>query len=286
MPPLFVISAKPRSVGDFTVRRSLPVVGLRHVGPFVFLDHMGPVELAPGTGADVKPHPHIGLATVTYLFEGESFHRDSLGFAQAIRPGDVNWMIAGKGIVHSERTTDERRRTGGALHGIQSWVALPEREEAREPSFEHHPASSLPRIELPDARIDLVAGSAWGATSPVTTLSPTVYAAARLGAGATLELPEAEERAAYVVHGSLEHQGMTHPEGTLVVFDAGPETVTAATPALLMILGGAHVGQRHIEWNFVASSKEAIEEAKRAWKERRFGLVPGDEDEFVPLPER
>ncbi len=283
-----VIEGRSRDLGGFIVRRTLPTTLRRHVGPFVFFDHMGPVDLPPGGGIDVRPHPHIALATVTYLFDGEIVHRDSLGSAQAIVPGDVNWMVAGRGIVHSERTAPARRRAGASLHGIQAWVALPTSEEERAPSFEHHAASAVPLVERPGAELRVIAGEAFGARSPVTVLSPTLYVDARLRAGAELALPsEHAQRAAYVVAGSVVCDGAPFASGAMLVFREGATArVAAVGDARVMLLGGAPLdGERHIWWNFVASSQDRIERAKADWKAGRFPKVPGDDVEFIPLPE-
>ena len=276
-----------RDLGDgFEVRRALPSVQRRAVGPFVFLDEMGPVTMSPGRGLDVRPHPHIGLATLTYLFEGEILHQDSLGVRQPIRPGDVNWMIAGRGIVHSERTPQALRASGHTVWGLQSWLALPQHEEERAPSFRHHPAAELPASAQAGVRIRLVAGTLFGLRSPVQTLSPTFYADATLEAGATLRLSaEHEERAAYVVSGRVSVDGQSAERGRLVVFRQGLEILlTAETQARVVLLGGQALGPRHLWWNFVSSSRERIELAKADWKEGRFGAVPGDA-ELIPLPE-
>jgi redox-sensitive bicupin YhaK (pirin superfamily) len=284
-----VLRARPRDLGSLSVRRVLPAPERKLVGPFVFFDHMGPVTMPTGSGVDVRPHPHIGLATVTYLFEGEIVHRDSLGHHQLIRPADVNWMIAGRGIVHSERTAPERRRAEHRLHGIQAWVALPEAEQEREPSFAHHPGSSLPRLSVPGADLHLIAGSAYGLSSPVAVASPTFYAALQLSAAGELALTdEHEERAFYVVSGEVRCGDRSFQEGELVIVRAGgqPKLVAADGGAHLMLLGGAHLaGERHVFWNFVSTSQERIEQAKQAWREQRFARVPGDEVEFTPLPE-
>jgi redox-sensitive bicupin YhaK (pirin superfamily) len=282
-----VIQARPRDLGGFTVGRALPSAQHSLVGPFIFFDHMGPTDFAPGTGIDVRPHPHIGLATVTYLFAGEIMHRDSLGSAQAIRPGDVNWMIAGRGIVHSERTSPELRRTGQQLHGIQAWVALPEAAEESEPAFFHHPVATLPRVTRPGVELRVIAGSAYGQKSPVQVASGTLYVDAQLSAAAVLELPnEHAERAFYVATGSVSCDGREFGARSLVILRAGqPASILANGDARVMLLGGEHVGERHIEWNFVSSSKQRIELAKRAWQERRFPTVPGDAVEFIPLPQ-
>jgi redox-sensitive bicupin YhaK (pirin superfamily) len=281
-----VITARPRDLGGFSVRRALPSGERRLVGPFIFFDHMGPSEMAPGHGIDVRPHPHIGLATVTYLFAGEMIHRDSLGSTQAIRPGDVNWMLAGRGIVHSERTGDEVRRQGGPLHGIQSWVALPTAREEDAPRFEHHPGATIPRLTRPGAVLHVVAGGAYGATSPAGVSSQTLYVAAELESGAALALPdEHPERAAYVVEGAIAVGQRRFEPGSMVVFRRGPAAVRALAATRLVMIGGAPLdGERHIFWNFVSSSPERMERAKTDWQARRFPLVPGDEQEFIPLP--
>jgi redox-sensitive bicupin YhaK (pirin superfamily) len=284
-----VVAARPRDLDTLTVRRVLPSIKRRMVGPFIFFDHMGPAEFDEGQGVDVRPHPHIALATVTYLFEGEIVHRDHLGFTQPIRPGDVNWMIAGRGIVHSERTARDRRVQGAILHGIQSWVALPLHEEERSPSFEHHPKHTLPLINEPGIEMRVVAGSAYGKTAPVTVLSPTLYVAAKIDAGATLSVAdEHTERAAYVVEGSLLCDGQEHSVGTMLIFRTGVAVkLTARRAARVMLLGGAPLdGPRHIYWNFVSSSKDRIELAKQDWKAGRFPKIPGDDQEFIPLPDR
>ena len=289
-PISLVITPRTRDLGGFSVRRALPDGRRRMVGPFIFFDHMGPAEFAPGHGIDVRPHPHIALATVTFLFEGEIVHRDSLGSQQAIRPGDVNWMLAGHGIVHSERTGDETRRRGGRLHGIQSWVALPRNQEQTAPSFVHHPAATIPRIQRPGVDLRVVAGTAYGQRSPVGVLSPTLYVAATLEAGARLDVDaDHAERAAYVLDGAIAVAGHDIPTGSMVVFDAGPIALQATASTRLVIVGGAALdGERHIWWNFVASSVEQMEQAKQDWhvrNEARFPKVPGDEIEFIPLPE-
>ena len=285
-----VVTREHELVEGFRVRRALPTARRRMVGPFIFLDQMGPEILRDGRGLDVAPHPHIGLATVTYLFEGELLHRDSLGVVQPILPGEVNWMTAGRGIAHSERTPGELRTASGApLFGIQSWVALPQRNEEDEPAFAHHGASELPVSEGEGKRVRLIAGSLYAMRSPARTLSEMFYADAALEAGARLEVPSVyEERAAYVVTGSIELPGGEGPyeAGQLLVFKPGEAiTLKATAPARLMLLGGEPLeGRRHIWWNFVSSSRERIEQAKEDWKEGRFATVPG-ETELIPLPE-
>lgn len=295
LPPTLemVVVTRVRDLVDgFKVGRVLPSARRRMVGPFIFLDQMGPEILSAGRGLDVAPHPHIGLATVTYLFKGELLHRDSLGTVQAIRPGEVNWMTAGGGIAHSERTPREMRAAGSDLFGIQSWVALPLRHEEDAPAFAHHDASELPLVEGEGKRVRLIAGSLYGARSPVDTLSEMFYADAQLGAGARLHVPaEQEERAAYVVEGGVAlagEGGATFAAGQLMVFKPGAEVTleaSGASGARLMLLGGEPLdGRRHIWWNFVSSSPERIERAKEDWKAGRFAPVP-EETEFIRLPE-
>jgi hypothetical protein len=278
-------------VGGFKVRRVLPSALRRMVGPFIFLDQMGPEILSAGRGLDIAPHPHIGLATVTYLFEGELMHRDSLGTVKLIRPGEVNWMTAGRGIAHSERTPQEMRPSGSHLYGIQSWVALPQRDEETEPAFAHHEERDLPVVEGEGKRARVIAGSLYGARSPVQTRSEMFYADVSLEAGALLPLPsEHEERAAYVVAGAVElsQDGGRFDAGQLLVFKPGEEiTLSAAnsSTARLMLLGGEPMdSRRHIWWNFVSSSSERIEQAKADWEAGRFAPVP-DETERIPLPQ-
>jgi len=287
--PLRVLEGRPRDLGGFGVRRVLPAGRLQTVGPFIFFDHMGPATFAGGGGVDVRPHPHIGLATVTYLFAGEFMHRDSLGTAQLIRPGDVNWMVAGRGIVHSERTPAASRRApgGAAIHGIQTWIALPRESEEVEPSFEHWPAPSLPEIQGPGVAMRLIAGSAYGRQAPTSVFSPMFYLAVELEPEATLDLPdEHAERAVYVVEGEVEVAGEAHEVGRMILFEEGKAAaVRARSWSRVMLLGGAPLdGPRHIWWNFVSSSLERIERAKVDWREERFAAVPGD-DERIPLPE-
>ncbi len=282
-----VIQPRERDLGDgFVVRRALPARERRSVGPFVFFDQMGPAVLAAGHGLDVRPHPHIGLATVTYLFEGEILHRDSLGSVQPIRPGEVNWMTAGRGIVHSERTAPGLRARGHTLSGIQTWVALPAAEEESEPSFAHHEA--LPVLDEDGVTVRLILGDFLGMASPVATLSPTFYADVTLQAARRLALPSSpDERAAYVVEGAVEVGGRAHGPGEMLVFRIGADVLVASPGgARFMIFGGAPLeGPRHVWWNFVSSRKERIVEAARDWKEGRFTPVPG-ETESIPLPER
>jgi redox-sensitive bicupin YhaK (pirin superfamily) len=284
-----VIVPRARDLGGFNVRRALPSAQRQMVGPFIFWDQMGPAEFPVGEGVDVRPHPHIGLATVTYLFEGRIMHRDSLGSGQPITPGDVNWMTAGKGIVHSERTEAEwKTAPGRKLSGIQSWVALPQAAEEAAPEFFHHRAGALPMIEAEGKRVRIVAGSLFGETSPVRTFSEMFYADVELAAGAKIPLPAGhEERAIYIAEGAADIASDAFEAGRLLVFRPGDEiTLTALKPSRLLFLGGEPMdGPRHIWWNFVSSSRERIEQAKEDWAQRRFDIVPGDELEFIPLPE-
>ena len=283
-----VIEGRPRDLGGFSVQRVLPARERRAVGPFVFFDHFGPMTLPAGVGMDVRPHPHIGLCTVTYLFEGEMVHRDSLGSHQVIRAGDVNWMTAGRGIAHSERSTAPERALGARGHGLQLWLALPREHEEIAPSFVHHERESLPRLPAPGLERRIIAGTAWGVTSPVKTLSPLFYVDVAMEAGATVVLPdEHEERAAYVTQGSARCDEQRIAAGQMAVFEPRSRAVLHAdAPARVMLLGGAPLdGERHIWWNFVSSSRDRIEQAKRDWKAGHFGKVPGDELEFIPLPE-
>ena len=279
----------PRSVdlGGFSVRRALPHSKRRMVGPFIFFDQMGPAEFLTDQGIDVRPHPHINLATLTYLFEGEIMHRDSLGTEAAIRPGAVNWMRAGRGIVHSERERGEVKQSTHRLFGIQAWAALPKSHEESAPGFVHHGQDDLPRIIGEGKRVRLVMGSAYGAQSPVEFPHETLFAEAVLAPGAVLPLdPDYDERAVYVASGEIDIAGDKFGEGRLLVFKPGDRiSILALAQSRLMLLGGEPMdGPRHIWWNFVSSSKERIDQAKEDWRAKRFGLVPGDEKEFIPLP--
>lgn len=282
-----LIKPHVKELGGITVRRLLPSHPHKLVGPFIFFDHMGRADLAPGQVLDVRPHPHIGLATVTYLFDGAILHRDSLGSVQEIHPGDVNWMTAGAGIVHSERTPDVIRNSGGALHGIQVWVALPKAHENTEPAFTHHPAATLPTLTLPGVTLRVIAGSAFGKRSPVQTFSDLFYVAAELEQGASLIVPpEHPERAVYLVDGAVRIDASPLEERHMAVLPAArPLTIEAETRARIMLLGGKPIdGDRIIWWNFVASSKAAIQQAKERWRAQEFGKVP-DETEWIPLPD-
>jgi redox-sensitive bicupin YhaK (pirin superfamily) len=283
-----IIVPRARDLGGFEVRRALPSARRQMIGPFIFFDQMGPAEFITGQGIDVRPHPHINLATVTYLFEGEIMHRDSLGTEQPIKPGAVNWMSAGRGIVHSERTAPEHKAKGQKLFGIQSWVALPRDAEESAPNFAHHDAHALPVIEDSGKSVRLVVGSAFGKTSPVQTASEMIYADIALEAGAAIPIDAThEERGLYLVSGNVEIAGDRFGPGQLLVLRPGDAiSVRAATPARFLLLGGAPMdGPRYIWWNFVSSRKERIEQAKAEWKSGRFDTVPGDAEEFIPLPE-
>jgi redox-sensitive bicupin YhaK (pirin superfamily) len=282
-----VIESRPHDLGGFEVGRVLPFVRHRSVGPFVFFDHFGPADMPVGLprSADVRPHPHIGLSTLTYLFEGEITHRDSVGSQVDIRPGEVNWMTAGRGVTHSERF-DRLRRTGGMLHGIQAWIALPTEAEETEPAFAHHGPEDLPTYEAPGLWARLAAGEAFGAKAGVKTHSPMFYVHWRLAAGATAGLPaEYSERAAFVAAGSVEIDGQTFTAGQMVVFAPGQTVpVKAVADAQVMLLGGETVGERFLDWNFVSSSRERIEQAKADWRAGRMKLPDFDHDEYIPLP--
>jgi redox-sensitive bicupin YhaK (pirin superfamily) len=281
-----VIDQRRRDLGGFEVGRVLPFTRRHMVGPFIFFDHIGPVTFAPGIprSVDVRPHPHIGLATVTYLFAGEIMHRDSVGVQQAIQPNEVNWMIAGRGITHSERF-EKARAQGGALHGIQAWVALPVEHEETAPSFGHFGSEALPVHEDGGARTRLLAGTAFGLASSVTTHSPLFYAHWELGPGARVALPDNyPERAVYVAAGEVESRGRRFGPGKMLVFDRGEDgTLSAVQPSTLMALGGEPIGERFIEWNFVSSSRERIEQAKADWRAGRMKLPDFDHQEFIPL---
>src|SRR6185436_417384 len=283
-----VIEGRPRDLGGFSVQRVLPARERRSVGPFVFFDHFGPMTLPPGVGMDVRPHPHIGLATVTYLFEGEMVHRDSIGSHQVIRAGDVNWMTAGRGIVHSERSSAPERALGARGHGLQLWVGLPREHEESAPSFAHHERDSLPSLPAPGLERRLIAGTAWGVSSPVKTLSTLFYVDVSMEAGATVVLPdEHEERAAYVTQGSASCNDQRIKAGQMAVFEPKSRALLHSDgPARVMLLGGAPLdGERHLWWNFVSSSKDRIDQAKRDWKQGRLATIPGYEREFMPRPE-
>src|SRR5450755_1219800 len=286
-PIAMVLKPHTKDLGGFEVQRLLPSLDAPMVGPFIFFDHFGPAIFAPGGGVAVRSHPHIGLATVTYLLEGAMMHRDSLGTVQRIEPGDVNWMTAGVGIVHSERTSPEDRASGHRLHGLQTWVALPKEHEQGKPSFAHYPGAELPTIALPGVSMRLIAGTAFGKRSPAPKFSPMFYVVAEMEAGATLDLhPEHEQRGIYGVDGELLVSGKALPAHHMAVLKPWTTVrIEARSHARLMLLGGSKLdGERFIWWNFVASSKELIHSAGTRWRERSFAQVP-DETEFIPLPE-
>lgn len=291
-----VIVPRARDLGGFEVRRALPAPRRQMVGPFIFFDQMGPAEFLPTEGLDVRPHPHIGLATISYLYRGRMHHRDSLGTDAWIEPGAVNWMVAGRGITHSERIDDATRAEPMPFFGIQTWVALPKDHEDRAPEFQHAAKAELPLLEGEGKEVRLILGRAWGVRAPVETASELFYADAVLAPGARLPLPEDhEDRGAYVVEGQVSVAGETYESGRMMIFRPGDSVSMTAGPkgARVMLLGGETLeGPRYIWWNFVASSKERIEEAKEAWRRGdwrtnpRFHLPPGDDREFIPLPEQ
>lgn len=281
-----IITAREKDLGGFSVRRVLPTRERRMVGPWIFFDHMGPADFPAGQGVNVRPHPHINLATVTYLFGGEILHRDSLGSEQVIRPGDINLMVAGRGIVHSERERPEVTAIAHSMNGLQLWLALPEADEETEPGFHHYPAGDIPTVDVDGVPVRVMMGTAWGVTSPVKTFAETLYLEAALEAGQRITLPRAAERAVYVAEGELVADGTRIPEYAMAVFSHAPDLLLEATrDARIALVGGESLGKRLIEWNFVSSRKERIEQAKADWKAGRFPTVPGDEDEFIPLPE-
>lgn len=282
--PELIIEPGEHDLGGFSVRRVLPAKQRRMVGPYIFFDHMGPAVFAPGDGIQVRPHPHIGLSTVTYLFEGEIIHRDSLGYLQPIQAGAVNLMTAGRGIVHSERAGDDLQRES-RLHGIQSWMALPREQEERDPDFEHFPADCLPQLERDGVAVRVIIGAAYGHESPVTQFAPTLYLECKMPAGSSLALPQdVEQLAVYVVEGSLRAGASQVAAGSMAVApDNASMRIEAVEASHVMVIGGAAFDRRHIWWNFVSSSRDRIEQAKQDWRENRFEPVPG-ETEFIPLP--
>ena len=283
-----IVAPREHDIGNLVVRRAVPTIQARSVGPFVFVDHMGPAVFEPGAGIDVRPHPHIGLATVTFLWAGTIRHRDTLGSLQDIAPGDVNWMTAGRGIAHSERTPPELRGGGEPVHGMQTWVALPKPHEEAAPEFHHHAAATLPRFERGGATLRVIAGRAFGEESPVRVFADTLNVAIDLAPGAEIAIDATHaERALYVLDGEAQLDGADIPRRHLVLPDRGaPAVLRAKTPLKAMLFGGEPLdAPRHLWWNFVSSSKERIEQAKLDWREGRFGTVPG-ETEFIPLPEK
>ncbi len=283
------IPSREKDLGDFAVRRILPYVKRRMVGPFIFLDHMGPAHFAAGHGMDVRPHPHIGLATVTYLFAGEIFHRDSLGTSQEILPGAVNWMTAGRGITHSERSSEKERAIARSIHGLQSWVALPKECEDMPPEFHHHAALSLPEFSFKNVDFKLICGRAYGYEAPVKTYSPLFYVEVKMPADSNFTLPpEYRERALYLISGKLRIGDTIIIPMSMPVFAQGETIkVEALEPAQLMLLGGEPLAEpRYIDWNFVSSSPERLAQAKADWQAQRFPTIAHDNKEFIPLPEQ
>jgi redox-sensitive bicupin YhaK (pirin superfamily) len=280
-----IIEPREKDLGGFTVRRVLPVARQKMIGPWIFFDHMGPADFSAGQGIDVRPHPHINLATVTYLFEGEILHRDSLGSCATIEPGDINLMVAGSGIVHSERERPEVRNQPHRLHGLQLWLALPEADEETEPAFHHYDKNEIPGTDINGVPVRVMMGTAYGLTSPVKVFAETLYIEAALSEGQQLTLPKAEERGLYVASGQLEINGRLLDSGHMAVLEPGTASVTALTDECrIALVGGEQLGKRFIDWNFVSSRAERIEQAKQDWRDQRFPQVPGDEDEFIPLP--
>lgn len=280
-----VIQPKPKDLGGFTVNRCLPAMDKHSVGPWVFFDEMGPVIFPPGSGINVRPHPHVNLATVSYLFEGEVIHKDSLGTFQKVTPGTINLMVAGKGITHSEREAPEVAKQARRLHGLQLWMALPEESEEIDPEFHHYPSEKIPSIVVKGVPVRVLIGRAYGVASPVKEFYRTLYLEAQLLPGQTLELPNESERGVYIASGELkikEHQYSA--KQMIILSDADGVTVTAITSTTIILIGGEKISKRYMEWNFVSSRKERIEQAKRDWVERKFPKVPGDEVEFIPLP--
>lgn len=280
-----VIEPREKDLVGFSVRRILPIVEQKMIGPWIFFDHMGPAEFKAGHGINVRPHPHINLATVTYLFEGEIYHRDSLGSSEPILPGDVNLMVAGKGIVHSERERDEVKNTDHTLDGLQLWMALPEADEEIDPAFYHYDSNEIPALEVDNVPIRVLIGNAYGIDSPVKTFAETLYIEAKLNQGQSLLLPNTEERGLYVVNGSIEIENQTIERFHMAVLENQEVRITATKDnTQIALIGGENIGPRFIDWNFVSSRKERIEQAKDDWRAQRFAKVPGDEEEFIALP--
>lgn len=280
-----VIKPRDKDLGGFSVRRTLPTKERKMVGPWIFFDHMGPAEFAAGSGINVRPHPHINLATVTYLFEGEILHRDSVGSYQTITPGDINLMVAGRGIVHSERERPEVTASKHKLHGLQLWLALPEKDEEIAPAFYHYPNNTIPAVDVNGVAVRVLMGNAYGQTSPVKTYAQTLYVEAFMQKGQRLTLPDCAERAIYVANGALRLKDTEVPEHAMVVLHpaAGVE-IEATADSRIALIGGESMTKRFIEWNFISSRKERIEQAKQDWQAGRFDKVVGDEEEFIPYP--
>ncbi len=284
-PILRIIEPRVKDLGGFSVRRLLPIAQQKMIGPWIFFDHMGPAEFKAGHGVDVRPHPHINLATVTYLFEGEIWHRDSLGSSEAISPGDVNLMVAGSGIVHSEREREAVHQQDHRLDGLQLWLALPEADEEIDPAFYHHDSAEIPGKLIDDVPVRVMMGSAYGLTSPVKTFAETLYIEASMNQGQSLLLPATEQRGLYVVKGQVELNQQPLDRFQMAVLSTDEVRITANTDnTRIALIGGAALGQRFIDWNFVSSRKQRIEQAKDDWRHQRFKKVPSDEDEFIPLP--
>ncbi|MFV0477845.1 MAG: pirin family protein [Parahaliea sp.] len=280
-----LIHPKDKDLGGFSVRRVLPSLRYKKVGPWVFFDHLGPVVFPAGEGVNVRPHPHINLATVSYLFEGEIFHRDSLGNGLPIKPGDVNLMVSGRGVVHSERERPEYKATDHPLHGLQLWLALPAVDEEIDPAFYHYPSGDIPALNVDDVPVRIMMGTAYGVTSPVKTFAETLYIEARLAEGQSLVLPDAPERAVYVLGGEVKVGNTLITEHTMAVLSSPASLELHANKASIIVLvGGEVMSQRYMEWNFVSSRKERIEQAKQDWRNQRFAKVSGDDQEFIPLP--
>jgi len=280
-----LIEPREKDLGGFSVRRSLPTKQQKMVGPWIFFDHMGPANFAAGEGINVRPHPHINLATVTYLFEGEILHRDSIGSYQTISPGDINLMVAGRGITHSERERAEVTAKPHRLHGLQLWLALPEQDEETDPAFYHYPASAIPAVDIEGVPVRVLMGQAYGQTSPVKTFAQTLYVEAHLQQGQQLVLPNCAERAIYVAQGELQLNGTVVPEHAMVVLHAADGVcITATADSRIALIGGESMAKRYIEWNFISSRKQRIEQAKQDWQAGRFPKVVGDEEEFIPYP--
>ena len=285
---LHVIQPHEKDLGGFCVRRALPNQTVKSVGPWVFFDHMGPVKFPPGEGVNVRPHPHIGIATVTYLFDGEILHRDSIGSHQAIRPGDLNLMVTGSGMVHSEREAPEVKKSTRTVHALQLWLALPKEYEETAPAFYHYSSVDLPSTKISGVTVKVMIGQAFGLTSPVKTFSPTLYAEAKLSKGQTLNLPQAEELAVYIVSGNIRLGSHLTQEHSMVTLNTGTQTleVTAECDSQIALVGGASLGKRFIDWNFVSSSPDRIDSAIALWEQDKFPKVPGDSDERIPYPKK
>ncbi len=281
-----LIKPKDTNLGEFSVRRCVPNQGVRHIGPWVFFDHLGPASFPIGEGVNVRPHPHINLATVTYLFNGEMLHQDSIGTIQTIHPYDLNLMVAGSGIVHSERQSNQVKSRPHSIHGLQLWLALPERDEETAPAFYHYAADDLPALNVNGVAVRVLIGSAYGVTSPVKTFSPTLYIEARLNSGQSLTLPSASMRGLYMLDGEISIQDLQITQHTLALLSKDSHvTITAARNTQIILIGGDELGHRYIDWNFVSSSQERIEQARQQWIDHKFPEIPSDNQEYMPYPE-